>query len=192
VINKDFTTGEQQLIIALKRGGQNAFRHIIESYQEGIIRVCRGFVGNTADAEDIAQEVFIQLYKSASGIRGDAKLSTWLYRVAVNKSLNHLRSSKPRNIFDQAKMNSRYNVRSDVGTDDSINESYHREAIRQALEKLPDNQRTAFILQKYQDLSYEEISSVMKLSLSSIQSLIFRARKNLQDSLKDYFEKNIR
>lgn len=192
MINKEFTIREQEQIIALQKGDHNAFRHIIESYQEGIIRVCHGFVGNTADAEDIAQEVFIQLYKSASGIRGDAKLSTWLYRVAVNKSINHLRSSKSRNIFDQAKIDSHYNASSSVGTDDSINESYHRDAIRQALDKLPDNQRTAFVLQKYEDLSYEEIASVMKLSLSSIQSLIFRARKNLQDSLKDYFEKNIR
>ena len=87
---------EDILIAALKRGDQDAFRQIIELYQKSIIRVCKGFVGNHEDAEDIAQDVFIQLFRSSDSLRGEANLSTWLYRVAVNKSLNHIRSQKSR------------------------------------------------------------------------------------------------
>jgi RNA polymerase sigma-70 factor (ECF subfamily) len=76
--------------------------------------------------------------------------------------------------------------------DDKIKVNDHRKAIRQSFGRLPDNQRTAFILQKYEDLSYEEISKVMNMSLSSVQSLIFRARKNLQEYLREYFNKNFR
>lgn len=102
---KDSNTGEKLLIASLIDGDREAYRHLIESYQENIIRVCKGFTGNQEDAEDLAQDVFIQLYKSASSLRGEARLSTWLYRVAVNKSLNYLRSAKARKTFDHRDVN---------------------------------------------------------------------------------------
>lgn len=192
VIKKEIKSGEELLITALKDGDQDAFRQIIEAYQESIIRVCRGFVGNHEDAEDVAQDVFIQLYKSASRLRGEAKLSTWLYRVAVNKSLNHLRSFKARRGSAHVEIAHGTQTSSDNYSDDSITASDHRKALQQAINMLPRNQKTAFILQKYEELSYEEISMVMEMSLSSVQSLIFRAKQNLQDKLKEYFEKNLR
>lgn len=181
---------EDILIAALKRGDQDAFRQIIELYQKNIIRVCKGFVGSNEDAEDIAQDVFIQLFKSSSSLKGEARLSTWLYRVAVNKSLNHIRSQKPRRQLEYMEINDAINASSGERTDDDITASDHRKALRQAINLLPENQRTAFILQKYEELSYEEISRVMNLSLSSVQSLIFRMKKNLQDNLMEYFKKN--
>lgn len=183
---------EDRLVAALKRGDQDAFRQIIESYQDNIIRVCKGFVGNHEDAEDLAQDVFIQLYKSSSSLRGEARLSTWLYRVAVNKSLNHIRSMRSKQQYAHIEVSDVPDAVSEEETDDRIKATDHRKALRQSIGRLPENQRTAFILQKYEDLSYEEISKVMNMSLSSVQSMIFRARKNLQDYLREYFNKNFK
>lgn len=187
---RDLKSNEDILVAALKRGDQDAFKQIIESYQENIIRVCMGFVGSQEDAEDLAQDVFIQLYKSSSSLRGEARLSTWLYRVAVNRSLNYIRSMKSRQQYTHIEVSDVPDAVSSEEADDKIKATDHRKAIRQSFGRLPDNQRTAFILQKYEDLSYEEISKVMNMSLSSVQSLIFRARKNLQEYLREYYDKN--
>lgn len=190
VTNKNLKSDEDILVAAINRGDQDAFKQIIEAYQDKIMRVCMGFVGNREDAEDLAQDVFIQLFKSSSGLRGEARLSTWLYRVAVNKSLNHIRSRKLKKQYENIEISDAFDPASGEEADDRIKASDHRKALREAIGRLPENQRTAFILQKYEELSYEEISKVMKLSLSSVQSLIFRARKNLQDYLLEYFRKN--
>ncbi len=190
MIKRGIKSEEDILVSALRRGDQEAFKQIIDSYQENIIRVCIGFVGNREDAEDLAQDVFIQLFKSSASLRGEARLSTWLYRVAVNKALNHLRSLKLRKSFDHKEISDGVDACSEDSTDDKITASDHRKALRQAINSLPDKQRTAFILQKYEELSYEEISSIMDMSLSSVQSLIFRSRKNLQNYLGEYFKKN--
>ena len=183
----------------LKHNSQKAFEEIVNRYQALVIRTCRGFVSSYVDAEDIAQEVFIEVYQSLSSFRSEAKLSTWIYRIAVNKSLNHIRkqqqhkrlqriedffapkgqSSEPINIEDNKSPRA----------DDIIEQDENRKMLRTAINKLPKNQRTAFVLSKYQDLAYKEIAEVMNVTLSSVESLLFRAKTNLQKYLLKEMEK---
>lgn len=181
---------ESTLLKALSGGDQEAFSYVLEQYRDHVIRICRGFVTNNEDAEDIAQEVFVQLFKSASGLRGEARLSTWLYRVAVNKALNFRRSQGEKIQRLSTEPGKSSDLPAEEASDQQLSANDHRKALDMALNALPENQKTAFILSKYDELSYEEIAAVMKLSLSAIQSLIFRARRNLQDSLRNYYKKN--
>lgn len=183
--------GEKQLIKSLGNQERDAYKYVLDQYRESIVRVCRGFLHSREDAEDAAQEVFIKLFKSAGSFRGDAKLSTWLYRVAVNTSINYLRSAKTNMRVAQSSIDNVTNLESSDKSDRSLTNMEHSKALKNALDKLPENQKSAFILNKYDDLSYIEVSEIMEISLSSVQSLIFRARKNLQDSLREYFENNV-
>ncbi|MDY0201438.1 MAG: sigma-70 family RNA polymerase sigma factor [Bacteroidales bacterium] len=183
----------------LKHNSHKAFEEVVNRYQALVIKTCRGFVHSYADAEDIAQEVFIEIYQSLSTFRSEAKLSTWIYRIAVNKSLNHIRKqqqhkilqriedfftskdelTKPRDIEDH------YTPRAD----DRIEQEENKKMLSNAINKLPRNQRTAFVLSKYQDLAYKEIAEVMELTLSSVESLLFRAKTNLQKHLLKEMQK---
>ncbi len=184
-------SNEKVLIAALISGDRDAFSQVLNTHRDSVIRICRGFVHSREDAEDIAQEVFIQLFRSAGSLRGKSKLSTWLYRVAVNKSLNYIRSNKTKHgIEGSASDTAMNNLMSGESADQDIIRADHNMALKYALASLPENQKTAFVLNKYQELTYEEITEVMRVSLSSVQSLIFRAKKNMQVSLREYFEKN--
>ena len=89
---------DQELIDQIQSGSQSAFRHLVDKYQVLVFNTCIGFVGNRQSAEDLSQDVFIETYRSISKFRGEAKLSTWLYRISVNKSLNHIRDHKKHNV----------------------------------------------------------------------------------------------
>lgn len=186
---------DHDLISAIKSGDHDSFRILVEKYQERVIRICRGYLGSYEDAEDLAQEVFIEVYRSSSKFRGQSEVSTWLYRIAVNRSLNYLRDnrrkfilSKSSNNFDTSAIENRV---SENCADDEIAASEQRRVLHQALNSLSDNQKTAFILNKYEDLPYHEISSIMGVSISSVESLLFRAKRNLQKKLLDFFNKNM-
>ncbi len=184
---------EQELIEKIKEKDASAFREIVSLYQKNIVKTCLALVHDTHDAEDLAQEVFIELLDGVKKFRGDSKLSTWLYRVAVNKSLNHI--SKNKKSFFIQRIESLWNTSSEKTTpkaaiveDETILEQKeHRNVLGNALNSLPKNQRIAFTLHKYDDLTYKEISGVMDISLSSVESLIFRARQNLQKKLNTYY-----
>lgn len=186
---------DHDLISAIKGGDHNSFRILVEKYQERVIRICRGYLGSYEDAEDLAQEVFIEVYRSSAKFRGQSEVSTWLYRIAVNRSLNYLRDnrkkfilSKSSNSFDTSAIENRS---SDSCADDKITTGEQRRVLHQALNSLSENQKTAFILNKYEDLPYNEISSIMGVSISSVESLLFRAKRNLQKKLVDFFNNNM-
>lgn len=186
---------ENALIGAIRGGDRRSFSQIVLKYREPVIRICRGYVGSFEDAEDLAQEIFVELYRSAGSFRGDSSVATWIYRIAINKSLNFVRDNRKKfSVFrsaDSAGERVLYNSTGDNESDRDIMNSEHAKAIHLALDKLPANQKTAFILNKYEELSYKEISAIMKISHSSVESLIFRAKQNLQKSLLDYYQKNI-
>lgn len=197
---------EEQLIDGLHKLGtkdnikaEKVFKFIVTKYQSVIFNTCVGIVGEHDDAKDIAQEVFIQLYKSASEFRGDSKVSTWLYRIAVNKSINFIRNNKKhKNVMSFQRSSSAEDTRQlQIKDQKSANpqviseQKEHKQALQTAIDNLPDNQKTAFVLKNFDDRSYKEITEIMELSLSSVESLIHRAKKNLQKSLKHYYENNI-
>lgn len=170
-----------------------AFKELIDRYQRLVITTCKGFVSSYADAEDIAQDVFIELFESLPEFRHESKLSTWIYRIAVNKSLNFIRKKKREvlmsNFFGTSK-SGQFNRNDETERTDNadyqIDFREQKNALKMAINKLPENQRIAFILAKYQDLTYNEISEVMGVSLPSVESLLFRAKVNLQKYLKNF------
>lgn len=188
---------ESELIQQLQKGSESAFRMLVEKHKDRVYNTCLGFLRNPHDAEDVAQEVFIQAYESVSDFREDAAMSTWLYRIAVNKSLELIRrrKRKKRYAFFQALMNTD-DEPADAADDDMFPhpgvdlENRERASILMgAIERLPENQRIAFTLHKLESLSYREVAEVMDSSLSAVESLMHRAKKNLQQSLYEYYHK---
>ena len=151
-----------------------------------------GVLHDPADADDVTQEVFIEVFRSMGKFRADAKISTWLYRIALNKSLNFIRDNKKHRAVSlsgnpQHEGVTGYDIE---GPAEILQNKEKKEILEQAIESLPDKQKKAFVLSKYDDLSYKEISEVMKLSVSSVESLIFRAKQNLQKKLLDCYRKS--
>ncbi len=177
----------------LEHNSQKAFEVLVNRYQPMVVKTCLGFVNSLADAEDLAQEVFIEVFESLQGFRSEAKISTWIYRIAVNKSLNQVRKQKRDRIFRSIEnfFTSKNDVneplqilnRDSESADSNLERSENKMMLKHAINALPENQRIAFILSKYQDLSYKEIAEVMSVSLSSVESLLFRAKSNLQHYL---------
>ncbi len=184
---------EQNLVEDIINNKTEAFQQLVEKHQTMVINTCYGFLHNYQDAQDVAQEVFIEVYKSISKFRKEAKLSTWLYRISTNKSLNYIRDNKKRSWFQSLD----YLFEKEKPVDDSnssespqdiLENNEKLEIINQAIDKLAKNQKIAFVLYKYENLSYKEIAEVMKISLPSVESLLFRAKKNLQKTLVDYYK----
>lgn len=190
---------EKTLIERIRNGEESAVRILVDQYQSRILRTARGFVRNDEDARDITQEVFIDIIRNIHRFRSQSGLATWIYRITVNRSLNHLRSSKKRaqtvSIDRPDEPDSGFGTRDlpDQGRfnpAEQMEQSDRSRILHAALESLPAKQRTAFVLLEYDDLSYKEIAEVMQASISSVESLLFRARKNLQKKLWNCYKKN--
>ena len=155
-----------------------------------MFNICYRMMHNREDAEDIAQEVFIETYRSAAGLRYEENISFWLYRISLNKSINHLKRSQNiifRSLMQIETLFQHDNIRgksaephSDDHPGDSLEVAERDEIVKKAVATLPANQQKAFILYYYEELSYKEISSVLGLSVASVESLLFRARENLK------------
>ncbi len=175
------------------------FQSIVEKLQEKVRNTCFRYVNNVDDADDIAQEVFIQVYESMNNFREDSQISTWVYRIAVNKSLDFLRSKKRKKRFGQLTSLFRSTEEGEeiveipsYGTpQQELEDKERKEVLDWAISKLPDNQKTAIILSKYDGFSNKEITEIMDLSLSAVEALMHRAKKGLQKQLKNYFEKQL-
>ena len=188
---------ETEFISQLQNGDHSAYNELVKQFGDKVFNTCIGILQNEEDAEDVAQEVFIEVFKSVHNFKGEAKLSTWIYRITVVKSLEFLRKKKRKKRF--APIVSLFGMESVVPETDKPHfyhpgvqlENKERSAILfKAIDQLADNQKTAFILHKVEGLSYAEIAEVMKVSVSSVESLMFRARQNLQKLLADYYNKN--
>ncbi len=184
------------LLKSLQAGKEKAFELLVENYQVKVYNTILGFVKSPEDAEDLAQEVFIEVFNSVTKFRAEASLSTWIYRIAVNKALEFIRKQKRlkrfaflTNLFDAS-------AKEKITTTDFVHpgilmENKERGVILfGAIDKLPENQKVAFTLHKIEGLSYQEIAKVMNISLSAVESLMFRAKKNLRRELSAYYSKN--
>ena len=185
---------DKQLVSEIIDGDESAFKQLVETYQDKTYSICLSYLKNAEDAEDMTQEVFIEIFRSIKKFKREAELSTWIYRIAVNKSLEQLRRSKTKKRLGF--------LTSLFGREESVGEQHsdfehpglklenkERAAILlRHIEKLSDNQRIAFQLQHLQGMSYQEIAQVLNTSLSSVESLMFRAKKNLRKSLKDFYK----
>lgn len=184
---------EAALVLQLKEGHESAFKELVKLYQDKVYNTCLGFVKNTEDADDLAQEVFIEIYNSIGTFREDARLSTWIYRIAVNKSLEYIRKMKRkkrsgilRSLFSD-KSESAYEPADFDHPGVQAENNEQARILFTAIDRLPENQKTAFIMHKVEGISYEQVAEIMGKSLSSIESLLHRARQNLQKYLYNYY-----
>jgi len=187
---------EWELIKQLRLGDQAAFKLLVETWQDMVYNTALGIVQHPEDAEDIAQETFVQVYQSVGTFKGEAKFSTWLYRITLSKAMDHLRKAKRKKRFAF--------VRSIFGDKDEqviqVTDFNHpgitldnKEAaatLFKAIQKLPDKQKIAFTLNKVEGLSYQEISEIMDTTVSSVESLLHRAKTNLRIWLEDFYPEN--
>jgi RNA polymerase sigma factor (sigma-70 family) len=187
---------EWTLIERLKEGDQAAFKEIVESSQGLVYNTALGIVQNPEDAEDVAQEVFVQLYESIKSFKGESKLSTWLYRVTISKAMDLLRKKKRKKRF--AFVQSLFGNNEELVHDPpdyihpgvSLDNKEKAKELFKAIEQLPEKQKIAFTLNRIEGLSYQEISEIMKLTVASVESLLHRARKNLRKYLESYYLQN--
>ena len=181
------SSSDYELIKKVAQKDLKAFEEMVHRYKKMVINVCFRLTEDQENAEDLAQEVFFRIYQKARTFRGRSKLSTWIYRIAVNRSLNHLRKQSS---FVQKRSTS-----SDPETLKEMPAPHHnspdtvyenkedRQLINKALDSLPEKQRTAFILHHWEGLSYQEIAEILKSSLSAVESRIHRAKNSLRKVL---------
>jgi RNA polymerase sigma-70 factor, ECF subfamily len=187
-----------EIVAKLKRGDDDVFPIIVEKYQKLVLNCSYKFLRNRESAEDLTQEVFLEVFQSLHSFRGNSRLSTWIYRIAVTKSLNHLKSLKRKkrfallvSLFEGHEAEGRLPSPDSMSPDRDLENQDRARVLTWALEKLPDNQRIAFTLSKYDELSYEEISLIMNASVPSIESLIHRAKANLKKTLLRYYKEHL-
>ncbi len=184
------------LIERIRSGDQQAFRKLVEHNYPMVLRTSNGFVHNEADAQDLAQEVFLEVYQSLHKFRKEAGISTWIYRITINKSLNFVRDRKRKQFWGSMEIFSGKTGHSDKNLQSNpednpkdLEVSERKRILYKSIEKLPKNQRIAFTLNKIDEMSYKQVAEVMDISLSSVESLIHRARKNLQERLYKHYRK---
>ncbi len=185
---------EKQLLQGLQSRQESAFRYLVDSYQTKVYNTVLAIVQNSEEAEDVAQEVFMEVYESVEKFRGDSKLSSWVYRIATTKALEAYRKRKTQKRWGGF-LSSLFGENNEVVHDPAdfvhpgvLLENKERSTILfKAINKLADNQKIAFTLHHVEGLSYQEITEVMRLSLSSVESLLFRAKTNLRALLKEYY-----
>jgi RNA polymerase sigma-70 factor, ECF subfamily len=185
------------LLAQIQNGTPEGFRQLVEQHQHKVINTCYGFVANREDAEDLAQDVFLEVYESIHSFRGEAQLSTWMYRIAVTKSLDFLRKQRRkkrfgilRNILGLANEIEQVPAAPETNPQTSLENQERARILQQAVDSLADNQKIAITLHKYEGFSYQEIAEIMETSVSAVESLIYRAKNNLQKKLYQYYEKS--
>ena len=170
---------ESEIIKEILLGNREKFRVLVEHHQQMVFRTCLGFVHNKENADDLTQEVFIQAYQSLSGFKSEAAFSTWLYRIAVNASLNKVRKSSKNfimqrfdGLFGTKKTKDIPCFPTDLDDPENILiRQEHVKWVQKALDSLPENQRTAVILSKYDDLTQKETARIMNTTEGAVESL---------------------
>jgi RNA polymerase sigma-70 factor (ECF subfamily) len=185
---------DAEIMLRVREGDDSGFSILIEKYRKQIVHFMFRMSRNQAVAEELAQEVFLRVYRSRQTYRAEAKFSTWLYRIATNLGVNHARDTKyersAQNIYlDQP--DAETGTTPDVADSTlSVEQELVREermtAIRKHVMALPERQRSAVLMHKYQEMDYKEIGEVLKLSESATKSLLFRAYQTLRENLKDF------
>lgn len=188
---------ELELVDRLKTGDQEAFRFMVTSWQDMVYNTALGIVQSELDAEDISQEVFVKAYESIAGFKGESKVSTWLYRITVTKSLDFLRSRKRKKRFGYVYSLFGPNNEIVINPPEFMHPgvvSEKKEAAAQlfkALDSLPEQQKIAFVLTRLEGLGHKEVAEVMQTTVPAIESLLQRAKSNLRKTLTTFYRQHL-
>ncbi len=175
----------------LLEGDYNAFEHVVNSFKDKVMNICYSYTYNMDDAEDIAQEVFIELYKSIRKFKKESSLSTWIYRIASNKSIDFLRSKKRVKrgsgkisyLEDHLNNGEFVNIKVEEA-DERIIQQQRKELLYQAMEKLSTKQKEAYILTQVEGLDQKTTADILNTTVKSVESLVIRAKKKLKQTLE--------
>jgi RNA polymerase sigma factor (sigma-70 family) len=180
------------------RNNKEAFTVFIQNHQQMVMNTALGIVQNREEAEEIAQDVFLEVYQQYQNFKGESSVNTWLYRITTNKCIDLLRKKKSKKRF--AFITSLFHQESNEPVVDAAHfvhpgvQAENKEKSKylfMAIDRLPEKQKTAYILCEVEMLSYQEIAAIMKLTVASVESLLFRARQNLRKILGNFYIKHL-
>jgi RNA polymerase sigma-70 factor (ECF subfamily) len=184
------------LMMLFQDGNVDAFAQLIRRSQHKVFSVIYRFLGDRAESEDLTQEVFLRVYRTAGRYEPTAKFSTWLYRIATNISLNAIRNkSRFRTVSLEVRQDESDDFHREIpddnnpGPDLAMHNEELSKVVMAAIEQLPDQQKAAIILNKYEGLSYEDVAGILNCSVMAVKSLLSRARSNLKSRLMPYLRK---
>ena len=185
---------DADVMLRVKAGDEPAFDYLVQKYRRPMVSFMYRMAHNAAAAEDLAQEVFLRVYRSRGSYEASAKFTTWLYRIATNLAVNHARDTRherPENMASLDEADEETGTTMDVAdTSPNVEEKLVKQerlkAIRQKVENLPERQRQAVLMHKYQQMDYKQIGEVLNLSESATKSLLFRAYETLREQLKEF------
>jgi RNA polymerase sigma-70 factor (ECF subfamily) len=183
----------EDLMARIAKGDADAFELLVNRHQTSASNLIYRFVGDRTQAKDLAQEVFIRVWQAAKTYKPEAKFTTWLYRITANLCLNELKSSRRKKLFQFLRSDADNEIHGEKdfpdgspSPEDLLLAKERSHQITKALQGLPENQRMAVILKRYDDLSYEEIARVMGCSVPAVESLLVRGKRTLQEKLAPY------
>ena len=186
----------EKILRDLKDGRPGAFRKLVDLHMNRVLNTCYRFVRNKADAEEIAQDVFMEVHRGVADFRGDAALSTWIYRIAVARSLDFIRRRNRKKRFDSVRhlfgaVEEVERVPAPRGErPDAAAERQERyRVLWEALGSLPDNQRAAITLSKYDGFSQKEVAEIMGITVAAVESLIQRAKRRLRKRIEKHYRR---
>jgi RNA polymerase sigma-70 factor, ECF subfamily len=187
-------SSDAEVMLRVKAGDQPAFNYLVQKYRRPLVSFMYRMARNAAVAEDLAQEVFLRVYRSRASYEASAKFTTWLYRIATNLAVNHARDTRherPEVMVSLDEPDDATGMIMDLADGEMTAEQamVRRErlmGIRRKIEALPERQRLAVVMHKYQQMDYRQIAEVLKLSESATKSLLFRAYETLREQLKEF------
>ena len=188
---------EKELILRLKKSDESAFGFLVDLFSKKIYNTCVGLLQNLEDAEDVTQEIFLIIHLNIKDFKEESSLSTWIYRISVNKCLEFLRKKNRkkrsgifRSIFSSEGEKAIENHSDFSHPGIQLENQERSQVLFKAIGLLPAQQQTAYVLHKVEQVSYNEIASIMQVSLSAVESLLFRAKQNLKKYLSAYYQEN--
>ncbi|HVI09020.1 MAG TPA: sigma-70 family RNA polymerase sigma factor [Candidatus Binatia bacterium] len=185
---------DAEVMLRVKAGDQSAFDYLVQKYRRPLVSFMYRMARNPTAAEDLAQEVFLRVYRSRQTYEASAKFTTWLYRIATNLAVNHARDTRherPEVTLSLDEPDEETGTTMDLAdstitAEESLLRRERMQAIRTKVEALPERQRLAVVMHKYQQMDYKQISEVLKLSESATKSLLFRAYETLREQLREF------
>lgn len=187
ITNSLHELSDEELIRRVATKDEDAFRILYDRHGNKVFNLTYRYVGSYDDAEDITQDVFLKIYYSAHKFRGESKFATWLYRIAVNACKNYKRKKQPALVsIDDPEISTDLSATASAEPPAILAEKRKRAIIQQAIDSLAPNQKTAFILSKYEGYSYAEIAEIMNISISTVGVLLYRAKQELKKRLLPY------
>ena len=184
-MSSEFGDPDIELMLRFQKGDGAAFETLVRKHTRGVLNLVYRYIGDASRAEDVAQDIFVKVYRARMKYEPKAKFSTWLYRIAVNHCLNEIRSRKSQPAV-AAPVNDLLEEPAGEHPDSRLSRQELQRAVKAAIDALPENQRMAVILARYEEMSYDEIAETLGLSLEAVKSVLFRAKENLKQALSKY------